>query len=272
MPALRFVSVSWLLIAIGFGFAAAQPSGKVELTYIANEGFLITGGGKKVLVDALLREGIPQDYPRPAPETLQKMESAQAPFDRVDLVLATHFHRDHFNAASVAAHLKANPQATFVSVHQAADLVAKEFAPGAREFARILSTTPDFRQKRRLTVNDIPLEAIRLPHGNFENTGFLITLAGKKILHLGDSNGAVANFDVFDLQKEQIDVALIPYWYFLSAEGKRVVREHIGARQIIAIHLSIEKPDGELRREVESIRREFPSIIIAIEPGRHWSF
>lgn len=261
-----------LLGAASAILATAQSSEKVELTYIANEGFLIAGGGKKVLVDALLREGIPQDYARPDPNTLRKMESAEPPFDHVDLALATHFHRDHFNAASVAAHLRANPQVTFVSVHQAADLVAKEFAPGAREFARILSTTPDPQQKRHLTVNGIPLNVIRLRHGKFENTGFLLTLAGKKILHLGDSDGDVANFDVFDLEKEQIDVALVPYWYFLSTEGKRVVREHIRARNVIAIHVAIEKPDGEAKRDVAAIRREFPDVIIATEPGKRWIF
>lgn len=111
MRAARFAFAIYFLIAGALASVSAQSSGPIELTYIANEGFLITGGGKKVLVDALLREGIPESYLRPAPETLKKMEASQPPFDGVDLVLATHFHRDHFNAGSVAAHLRANPRA-----------------------------------------------------------------------------------------------------------------------------------------------------------------
>ena len=258
-----------LLAGALYATAAAQTPERVELTYIANEGFLVTGAHKKVLVDALLREGIPKYYERPSPETRQKMESAQHPFHNVNLVLATHFHRDHFDAGSVAAHLRANPQATFVSVHEATELVHKEFAASAPENARIRTTTPEYGHKVALTISEIPLQVIRLRHGKFQNTGFLFTVAGKKILHLGDSDGEVSNFDVFDLEKEQIDVALVPYWYFLSAEGKRVVQEHIRARNVIAFHVSL---DDDGKRDTERIRREFPAVIIATQPGARWTF
>ncbi len=261
-----------LCLATAFDSAAAQAKQGVELTYIANEGFLITGGGKKILVDALLRQGIPEYYLRPDVQTLKKLEGAHPPYDAVDLVLATHFHRDHFDAGSVAAHLRANPKATFVSVHQAADLVAQQFPPGAREAARVLSTTPAYNQKTRLTVAGIPIEAVRLRHGQFENTGFLITLAGKTILHVGDADAEVVNFAAFGLGKQKIDVALIPYWYFLSDEGKRVVRERISAAKLIAIHIDIEKPDGELRRSLAQIRGEFPAVILATRAGERWTF
>lgn len=265
----RFAFAIFILVAAALASLSAQSPGPIELTYIANEGFLIVGGGKKVLVDALLREGIPESYLRPAPETLKKMEASQPPFDAVDLVLATHFHRDHFDATSVAAHLRANPRAKFISVHEATELVHKAFPAGARESARIVSTTPEFGRKISLTFADVPVQVIRLRHGRFQNTGFLITLAGKKILHLGDSDGDVSNFDTFDLEKEKIDVALVPYWYFLSGEGKRVVREQIDARNVFAIHVGIEENVG---RDLSQIRREFPGVIIATEPGRRWTF
>lgn len=267
----RFAFAIFILVAAAWASLSAQPRSPIELIYIANEGFLMTGGGKKILVDALLRQGIPEDYLRPAPETLRKMEAAQPPFD-VDLVLATHFHRDHFDAGSVATHLRANPRANFVSVHEAAELVHKEFPAAARESARILSTTPEYGRKIALTVADIPVQVIRLRHGRFQNTGFLITLAGKKVLHLGDSDAEVSNFDAFDLEKEKVEVALIPYWYFLDKEGKRVLREQIAARQVIAIHVGVDKPDGETKRDVAQIRREFPDVIIATEPGKRWTF
>ena len=40
----------------GSGFAA--PANALEATYLANEGFMIAGGGRKLLIDALFREGV----------------------------------------------------------------------------------------------------------------------------------------------------------------------------------------------------------------------
>jgi len=268
-PSRRTVTQLALAVLAIDGSTAPQRPGAIDLTYLANEGFLIGGGGKKILVDALLREGIPKYYLRPSPATLSRMETATSPFDGIDLVLATHYHRDHFDAGSVAAHLRANPKATFVSVHQAADLVTAAFPAGARERSRILATTPDRNQSASLAVSDIPVKVIRLMHGNFQNTGFLVAVAGKKILHLGDSDAEVSNFDAFDLEKEQIDLALIPYWYFLDAEGKRVVRDHIRARRVVAIHIGIE---GRVARDLAGIRKEFPDVILATEPGQRWTF
>ena len=98
---------------------------------------------------------------------------------------------------------------------------------------------------------------------------FLFAVAGKKILHLGDSDAEVSNYDAYDLEKETIDIALIPYWYFLNEEGKRVVRDHIRARKVIAIHIGTEE---RMRRDIEKIRSEFPGIDLATKPGERWTF
>ena len=48
-----------------------------------------------------------------------KQQSVARRFAGVDLILASHFHGDHFDAASVARHLRANPEAVFLSTNQA---------------------------------------------------------------------------------------------------------------------------------------------------------
>lgn len=95
-------------------------SGTLEVTYLANEGFMIAGGGKKILIDALFREGV-GGYAVLSTATRALLEQACSPFDGVEAVFATHFHADHFDAEAVLAHLKNNPQAFFFSTNQAAD-------------------------------------------------------------------------------------------------------------------------------------------------------
>lgn len=281
MNRLRFIATLTILAIIATAVCVAQERGAVELTYIANQGFLIQGAGKRILVDALFRDDI--GYAPPAAETLRQLEGAAAPFDELTIVLATHFHRDHFSAASVAAHLRRNPKATFVSVRQATDLLAKEWPAGSQESARILSSTPAPNQKARVTVDGVPIDVMRLKHGNWENTAFLIHLGGKKILHLGDSDGEISNFDAFDLEKEQIDVAMVPYWYFLYDEGMQVLREHIRARQVIAFHIPADtstdarvaahmtKSGGQTGIRAK-IQAALPGAIAATDPGRRWTF
>ena len=62
---------------------------KLLVTYIANEGVLISSGDQQVLIDGLHREYKP-DYAFP-PDALRKpLESASLPYDKIRLILVTH--------------------------------------------------------------------------------------------------------------------------------------------------------------------------------------
>ena len=92
---------------------------RIEIMYLANEGFLLTSGDHKVLIDGLFREG--GDYATLSLESRETVETALPPFDTVDVVLATHHHADHFHAVAVCRFLDSNPLAQFVSTQQALD-------------------------------------------------------------------------------------------------------------------------------------------------------
>jgi L-ascorbate metabolism protein UlaG (beta-lactamase superfamily) len=85
------------------------PDWVVEIMYVANEGVLLSTGGKRVLIDGLHREY--KTYPTLPEPYLGQIEKAQAPFDKIDLILVSHAHRDHFDPESVGVHLKNNPNA-----------------------------------------------------------------------------------------------------------------------------------------------------------------
>jgi L-ascorbate metabolism protein UlaG (beta-lactamase superfamily) len=115
---------SALLASAAAAFAAGpSPSQSparqdgVSITFLANEGVLLSSGTKKVLIDALFLK-YETGYAIPADSTRAALESARPPFDAVDLVLVTHRHGDHFHPAPVAAHLRANPRATLLTSRQ----------------------------------------------------------------------------------------------------------------------------------------------------------
>ncbi|MCH7995743.1 MAG: MBL fold metallo-hydrolase, partial [Planctomycetes bacterium] len=117
---------------------------QVTITYLANEGIMVTSGDKAVLVDALFRGGV-SSYELHEPAELEKIETAKPPYDRVDLVLVTHFHADHFDAASVVRHLENNKNAVLVTSEQVAKEVQKAAADIAGIASRIRARTPDVK-------------------------------------------------------------------------------------------------------------------------------
>src|SRR5512147_2776523 len=73
------------LVALAAIACGSPPLLKANsITYVANSGFLIWAGEKKVLVDALFDN----DHGHPGAPTL--VRDGKAPFDDIDLVLATH--------------------------------------------------------------------------------------------------------------------------------------------------------------------------------------
>lgn len=253
----RRVDVS-LRVAGGETLVMIAANTQVEITYIANEGVLISSGGKQVLIDGLHRE-YERSYAFLPPADREKIETAKAPFDKIDLILVSHRHLDHFHPESIGLHLQHNPKAQLVSSQQVVDEVEKNFKDYQAIAARMTAATPPWKERVAMKVAGIDFEILRLSHGTgrhatIQNLGHIIKLGGKKLLHVGDADTAVENFERFNLDEEQIDIAFIPYWFLTGSEGQTIVKDHIKPRQIIAVHIS---PD-ESERTLTQIKQLFP--------------
>ncbi len=239
----------------------APQTATVEITYIANEGVLISSGGKQVLIDGLHRE-YERDYAFLPPAEREKIETAKAPFDKIDLILVSHRHLDHFHPESIGLHLQHNPKATLVSSQQVVDDVKENFKNYAAINARVRAATPPLKERVAMKVAGIDFEILRLSHGTgrhatIQNLGHIIRLGGKKLLHVGDADTAIENFEKFNLDEEQIDIAFIPYWFLLGTQGQTVIRDHIKPKQIIAVHIS----PGESERTITQMKQLFPGAV-----------
>jgi len=209
------------------------------LTYVANEGFLIASGDRRVLVDALFRDGV-AGYPVSSSETRDLMERGAAPFDGVDLVLATHHHDDHFDPQAVARHLSRNSNAVFVSTPQAVDRLRVNHDRFETIADRVHAVVPAEGERQRISHAGIDVDVLYLHHGRnrpIENLGFLIHLDGRTLLHVGDSVATAKDLAVYELPAQEIDVAFLPYWLLIDEDGRRAVREGIAARSIVVMHV-----------------------------------
>ena len=254
--------------------STVATAGPVEITYLANEGFLVEAAGKRVLVDALFRAGIKPYLTLPG-DVRDKLEQGQKPYDRIDLVLASHFHADHFDPLVVAEHLKNNRTALFISTNQAVGKMKSEVATFAAIQDRVRGEHPKEGERVRLSHRGINLQVLNVHHGRsrpIENLGLIWEMGGRKFLHIGDSEATAADFKSYGVLQDRIDVAFIPYWYLLGEDQKKAVRESINPRHLVLMHIPERSGKDEFMERLggwdkwfEKVRSEFPNAVLFVK-------
>lgn len=244
------------------GVAAPRPPGAtLEVTYIANQGVLLAAGGTQVLIDGLHRQ-YRSSYPFLPDPYREQIETAQAPFHEIDVILVSHMHLDHFHAESITRHLRHNPGAALVSSEQVVGEIQK-LADYSTVSSRVTPMTPPLKQRMATVVGGVRLELLGIGHGTgrhatIQNLGHIVTLGGKTLLHIGDASTEDPSiFDALNLDEANVDVAFLPVWFLTSDEGAAIVRQHIKPKHIVAIHMPAEDPQSAAAR----IRERFPDAV-----------
>ena len=245
--------------------AHGVPRGsELEITYLGNEGVMISTGKQRVLIDAL--HGPYSEYVSPPAHELQAMQEGRFPYNGPELVLVTHTHGDHFNARQVGLHLEHNKFAVLVSSQQVVDAIKSGFAGYDRIKSQIREVTPAQKQRQSLRVSGVEITVLRLRHGGEEfyalqNLGYVIRAGSWTLLHVGDADPTEENLRNFHLERERIDVAFLPFWYLLTSEGRTVVRAYIHPKHIIAVHIPSASV-SELQKASRDITMSFPNSTI----------
>lgn len=238
-----------------------SSASQVTITYLANEGIMVSAGDKSVLVDALFRNGV-SGYERHEPAELEKIETSKPPYDDVDLVLVTHFHADHFDAASVVRHLENNKTAELVTSEQVATKVQEAADDNESIAARIRARTPDVKSRETGEFNGIRVDVLGLSHGGgrFEkvrNMGYVIHLGGKRILHVGDAQINNACFEPMKQFAKGVDVACLPHWMVEHPTGAAFIRDVLQPKQLVVFHIM----PRDAERVVAKVKKDFPEAI-----------
>lgn len=274
-----------ILIAILFVFRTGYSSDNgnkvkiVEVTYIANEGFLIKVGDKKILIDALFGD---KDYgfcDVPTGSTMNQLLKNRRRFKDIDIIAATHSHPDHFFAPYVIEHLMNNSKGNFLSCKQSIGVLVKQ-ANFEKIKNKIVEITPDLLTYIDTTINGIDVRVYRLAHGpyytedpvsgekinrhkNVQNLGFLFNIAGIKIFHSGDSDeNGMAEYEQFRLDKENIDLAFLGRGFIWKSDckGIELVKNNINTKYIVLMHMQHDeynefyKVASHLKNEIENIK------------------
>ncbi len=243
---------------------AATP---LAITYIASEGFLIAANSSKILIDALQHN--PWNYDSTPDSVFEMMLAGQAPFDDVDLMIASHDHGDHFNAGLVYPYLSRHPEISFISSALAVSALtdsAGDGFDGIRE--QVQSVNPDWGSSAEVSVTGIQARFLTLNHappGNdaFLTLGSLIELEGRRILHLADlaPETTVEHLEAYGLEELEIDIAFADPYFLLNEIGQRLMRDFVKPTHIVVMHLRQDQRE-EMMGQVREI---FPDAVEFVE-------
>ena len=242
-----------------------EPEVEVEVTYIANDGIMISDGENKVLIDAVIRAGnLGTAWISPSASALLNVEQGKPPYDGVDAVCITHNHGDHYAINAVQSFLNAHPDAKLLAPPQ----VRANFPPNPNQ---MLALNPSQFSKETVVVNDIEITVLYVRHfdqfsydfSTVENFGYMVNMGGKKFLHLGDIDLSRSMLEDLDLLDEEIEAVFIPtFGTLVNAQNRNALNTNIAPKQVVALHLLV----STMNTTIAQVNTFYPDAIIFTTP------
>ncbi len=185
-------------------------AGGLSAWWLGQAGFLLEGGGRRVLVDAYLSDTLAEKYRgKPFPH-VRRMPPPIAPgtLADVDVVLATHAHTDHLDPGTLRPVAASNPDCRFVVPASAREVAIARGVPPDR-----LSPASAFAplEVAGVRVHPIPSahEQLALDDaGEHRFLGYVLELGGATVYHPGDCVPYPALSAL--LARHAVDLALLP--------------------------------------------------------------
>lgn len=250
--------------ALSSGEAAAGGPASVEITYIANEGFMIAGGGKKILIDAVHHN--PWGYPSTGGRVFSMMCGNRPPFDGIDVCVASHAHADHVLTRMAAELLERNDRIVYVSSPMAYDSMKTVAGEGfARIGDRVVSVDPEWSDFEELELGGIPFGFFGIDHAGpgqtpYKTLATVFDIGGVRLAHLADQAAPSSEeyYKSVDLKKRGVDVVFADRFFLSDSIGQYLMREYIDPEYIIVMHLR----DEEVDTAEEELAPLYPNTVV----------
>jgi L-ascorbate metabolism protein UlaG (beta-lactamase superfamily) len=215
---------------------AKQNNNSISITYTGNMGVLISNEKAAVWIDGL-HEYYGPEYLNPPDSILEKAFSKTTPFNHLQWLLFTHYHRDHFSKKLVNRFLQLAQNHKVVGAAQVVDsFSAKNVINAWDKNGEVLH---DDSSSLRIKAFNIP-HTWPQRHGKVQNIAYLAELNGVRILHVGDADTNPKAFEF--LHPGSADIMIVPAWFINDEKGEKII-ERLKAKKIVVTHIAPgEKP------------------------------
>ena len=161
-------------------------------------------------------------------------------------------HGDHFSASDVVRLLRERRQIHLYAPTQAVAEMRQIATPDDEAiFERVTTFDLEYGDAPVFVRQDgLLIEALCIPHAgwptartNVQNITFRVTLEDTStVLHLGDSDARLVHFEQDEAywDERQVDLALPPYWFFVSEDGREILDDRVHARNSVGIHVPVQ--------------------------------
>lgn len=253
---------------------AQLPQKKLQVTYIANEGFMLKTDRHKILIDALFSDGYGY-FARPSDETMQKILSFQSPFDSINFCLLTHYHKDHCEPKLISSYLKKRPDVKLVTNKPALVFIDGDqfgFIKLRKQFCEL---TPAENSHVSQTVNQITINSLGIKHMSFYqdsvnveeymfNVAYYFEMDGFTIFHSGDIKNEELKTYLSNPGNriEKTDVAFVYYEMLNNGTSDlEYLLQTLHPRYLIVMHIPPSMSD-KWATKAEKLRTVFPNLIV----------
>jgi len=270
-----FISLSFCLLFCNLNLTYSQlHSNDLQITNIANEGYLLQSSTKKILIDALFSDGYGV-FSVPPKEVTTDIMNAKAPFDNIDMLLLTHYHKDHCDPVLINEYLSKYKNIPFVTNKPSIVFIDGNCFGFIAKKKQFVVITPEANQSISQTINNIPVKVFGLKHLSFYrdsvdleetmlNYSFLIELDGIKIFHSGDiQKNAFQDYLARNKKwTDSIDVAFLYFGLIESGESDLdYILNTLHPKYIVMTHV-IPKEMEKWFVITEQLKKKFPNILL----------
>lgn len=237
--------VSCILI---FGVAASTfGQDESSIQYLANEGVMVTHAETSILFDPLFNNSYGQ-YQLVPPDMREAIMTGAPPYDSVDAVFISHYHEDHFSAVDVLRLLKERNEINLYAPTQVVIALREISAEGDENvFERVTGLDLEYGDSPvSIRTENMTIDAVIIPHSGWptartdvQNIVFRVTLDDSStVMHMGDADARNIHFAADEEYWEEVRVhlALPPYWFFDSGDGREILENRINIQHSIGIH------------------------------------
>ena len=192
------------------------PPDALAVWFLGQAGLILKGADTVVYIDPYLTgEANPADAPPAPSRRMFPPPLAPESVTNADVVLLTHDHLDHTDAATVGPLAKASPQAVFVGSSWSRAILKAAGVSDDRVRPAPVGEPLTFGA---LTVTPIPAAHYDLERdgaGHHRYLGYLVSLNGVTLYHSGDTILVPELLDA--LERQRVDIAALPvngrdYW------------------------------------------------------------
>lgn len=217
----------------------------LRVTLLANAGLLLEYEGTTLLLDGIFHSrdvpfsSLPQDV-------WQKLLRGDAPFGKIDYLLFTHHHPDHFSAAMTVEYLEGHP-IKGVFLPDAEELENSTLMLGLREHGTPCALLSDQTNHAVYKVApNITVRAFRTLHLDkaFETVRhycYLITFGDKRVLFTADVN--YLGEDLSQTHGAPLHAAFINPLFFSALSHHRFFKGELNPKHLCVYHVPFAEDD-----------------------------